>query len=135
MAGVEAVRASEAGNGGGFDPSELVCGGCSAGVGETVCSKHGPEFIEFKCKFCCGVANWYCWGNTHFCDECHRKQVWQSTSASTHQQALDLPPPSTRSYCLSLHILTCSTYCVHILTQMNGNYMTRKKPEQLSQCR
>jgi hypothetical protein len=55
-----------------FNPEELVCGGCSA-VGQTECKKHGMEFIEYKCKFCCSVAVWFCWGNTHFCDECHTK--------------------------------------------------------------
>ena len=39
------------------------------------CPKHGTEAIEWKCKFCCSVASWFCWGTTHFCDDCHRKQV------------------------------------------------------------
>lgn len=21
------------------------------------------------------MAVWFCWGNTHFCDDCHKKQV------------------------------------------------------------
>ena len=21
------------------------------------------------------VATWYCWGNTHFCDDCHTRQM------------------------------------------------------------
>lgn len=25
------------------------------------CPKHGKEYIEFKCKFCCSVAQWFCW--------------------------------------------------------------------------
>ena len=37
------------------------------------CKTHGKDFIEWKCKFCCSVAQWFCWGNTHFCDPCHRK--------------------------------------------------------------
>jgi hypothetical protein len=32
---------------------------------------HGRDYIEYKCRFCCSVATWYCWGNTHFCDGCH----------------------------------------------------------------
>ena len=28
--------------------------------------------MEWKCKFCCGPAVWFCWGNTHFCDPCHK---------------------------------------------------------------
>ena len=26
------------------------------------------------CKFCCAIATWFCWGSTHFCDACHKKQ-------------------------------------------------------------
>jgi E3 ubiquitin-protein ligase MYCBP2 len=60
------------------DPNreELVCGGCSAG--STPCPKHGQQYMEYKCKYCCNVAVWYCWGTTHFCDMCHsppRKSV------------------------------------------------------------
>lgn len=54
---------------------ELICGSCAAqgsGANQT-CSKHGTDFIEFKCKFCCNVAAWYCWGTTHFCEDCHKK--------------------------------------------------------------
>ena len=42
--------------GGAFDPTELVCGGCSPWSGEIDCPKHGKDFIEFKCRFCCSVA-------------------------------------------------------------------------------
>ena len=59
------------------DPSELLCGGCVnidgvAGVAE--CKKHGKDFIEYKCRFCCSIASWFCWGTTHFCEECHKRQ-------------------------------------------------------------
>jgi len=60
-----------------FKPEELVCGKCAAqtvGVGQNNCKKHGHEFIEFKCKFCCAIAQWFCWGSTHFCDSCRTKQ-------------------------------------------------------------
>lgn len=46
---------------------------CEIPAGEN-CSIHGKEYIEFKCKFCCSIAAWFCWGTTHFCDECHKKQ-------------------------------------------------------------
>eukprot|EP01125_Pyxidicula_operculata_P014216 TRINITY_DN4734_c0_g1_i2.p1 TRINITY_DN4734_c0_g1~~TRINITY_DN4734_c0_g1_i2.p1 ORF type:complete len:529 (+),score=70.89 TRINITY_DN4734_c0_g1_i2:350-1936(+) len=55
-----------------FDPSELICGGCSD-TGKQNCDKHGTDYIEWKCKFCCNLACWFCWGNTHFCDECHKQ--------------------------------------------------------------
>jgi len=31
--------------------------------------------IMNQCRFCCNIANWFCWGNTHFCDSCHHQQV------------------------------------------------------------
>ena len=60
-----------------FKPEELVCGKCSSellGLGNTNCKVHGQTFIEFKCKFCCSVSQWFCWGTTHFCDKCHTLQ-------------------------------------------------------------
>jgi len=58
-----------------FDPAELLCGSCSAGDNKQNCNKHGADFIEWKCKFCCQIACWFCWGNTHFCEDCHKQAV------------------------------------------------------------
>jgi len=54
---------------------DLICGSCAAqGSGaSSTCAKHGTDYIEYKCKFCCNTAAWYCWGSTHFCEECHKK--------------------------------------------------------------
>ena len=58
-----------------YDPKDLVCPSCSAqGKEGADCPKHGKDYIEFKCKFCCGIAAWFCWGTTHFCDQCHTRQ-------------------------------------------------------------
>jgi len=38
-----------------FKPEELVCANCCEIPVEN-CPKHGKDFIEFKCKFCCSVA-------------------------------------------------------------------------------
>lgn len=57
-----------------FDASHLVCGSC-ADNGSGECKKHGKDFIEWKCKFCCNISSWFCWGTTHFCKSCHDKQV------------------------------------------------------------
>jgi E3 ubiquitin-protein ligase MYCBP2 len=48
---------------------ELICGGCSAG--SAICERHGNQFMEWKCKYCCNTAVWFCWGTTHFCEVCH----------------------------------------------------------------
>ncbi len=42
-----------------YKPEELVCSKCSAsqvGAGVVDCKKHGTDYIEFKCKFCCTIA-------------------------------------------------------------------------------
>lgn len=67
---------------------QLVCGGCAlaainknngggGGSSSSVsaedggCKEHGAMFLEYKCKYCCNLAVWFCWGTTHFCDACH----------------------------------------------------------------
>lgn len=59
-----------------YDPKDLICGAHVSGniPGITDCKLHGKEFIEYKCKFCCNIACWFCWGNTHFCEDCHARQ-------------------------------------------------------------
>ncbi len=59
-----------------FKPEELVCSKCSNiyAQGSSLCKEHGKEYIDYKCKFCCSVASWFCWNTTHFCDSCHTKQ-------------------------------------------------------------
>ena len=56
-----------------FKEEELVCGKCCAkNVGGNVtCKVHKEDFIEYKCRYCCKVAIFFCWGNTHFCEPCH----------------------------------------------------------------
>ena len=60
-----------------YNQKDLVCGAHAniAGVaGITDCPKHGKDFIEYKCRFCCNISSWFCWGTTHFCEDCHAKQ-------------------------------------------------------------
>jgi hypothetical protein len=61
-----------------YDKSELICPKCCPISFESDCKKHQKEYIEFKCKFCCSVALWFCWGTTHFCEPCHRKATEMS---------------------------------------------------------
>jgi len=96
-----------------FDPKELVCGGCSDSTGKDDCQKHGKDYIEYKCKFCCNVAIWFCWGNTHFCDECHKKA---STIAKVPKK--DLPkcscklkhPPNGEEFSLGCGLCTSDSF-------------------------
>ncbi|KAF0289803.1 E3 ubiquitin-protein ligase MYCBP2 [Amphibalanus amphitrite] len=54
-----------------YDPSELVCGACSDVTRAQLCPKHGTDFLEYKCRYCCSVAVFFCFGKTHFCNACH----------------------------------------------------------------
>lgn len=54
-----------------YNPEELICGGCSDISGARVCPKHGTDFLEYKCRYCCSVAVYFCFGTTHFCNACH----------------------------------------------------------------
>jgi len=54
-----------------FRKEDLICGACSDFSDTQICKFHGKEFLEYKCRFCCNVAVWFCWGTTHFCNSCH----------------------------------------------------------------
>ena len=45
---------------------DMICLGCKG------CSKHGPDFTQYKCRFCCSPAIYFCFGHTHFCETCHQ---------------------------------------------------------------
>lgn len=51
--------------------SEYVCGECIGNEQGQACAKHGTEYLEFKCRFCCTTATFFCFGTTHFCKVCH----------------------------------------------------------------
>ena len=36
-----------------YDPSELVCGACSDVSRAQMCVRHGADFLEYKCRYCC----------------------------------------------------------------------------------
>ncbi|XP_013162054.1 PREDICTED: E3 ubiquitin-protein ligase MYCBP2 isoform X3 [Papilio xuthus] len=61
----------EAESNGRWEPAELMCGACSDTTGARVCPKHGSDFLEYKCRYCCSVAVFFCFGTSHFCNACH----------------------------------------------------------------
>ncbi|XP_028043251.1 E3 ubiquitin-protein ligase MYCBP2 isoform X2 [Bombyx mandarina] len=61
----------EAESNGWWEPAELVCGACSDVTGARTCPKHGADFLEYKCRYCCSVAVFFCFGTSHFCNACH----------------------------------------------------------------
>ncbi|XP_045202849.2 E3 ubiquitin-protein ligase MYCBP2-like isoform X2 [Mercenaria mercenaria] len=54
---------------------DMICPACSGPQGAQVCSTHGTDFIEYKCRYCCTIAVFFCFGNTHFCNSCHNDNV------------------------------------------------------------
>ncbi|CAG9138191.1 unnamed protein product [Plutella xylostella] len=61
----------EAESSGWWEPGELVCGACSDVAGARSCAKHKQDFLEYKCRYCCSVAVFFCFGTSHFCNACH----------------------------------------------------------------
>jgi hypothetical protein len=43
--------------------------------GITNCEIHGRKSIQYKCKFCCNISSHFCFGTTHFCEDCHMLQL------------------------------------------------------------
>lgn len=66
-------RLCEGANEANFNPKELVCAACCPFSASANCPKHGSEYTEYKCRFCCNTAAWFCFGTTHFCEPCHKK--------------------------------------------------------------
>ena len=44
-------------------------------MGSAICNKgHDVEFIDWKCMYCCSVAQFFCFGTTWLCESCHNEQ-------------------------------------------------------------
>lgn len=55
-----------------INPKERLCSTCGVPQDfETKCEAHGEEYIQWKCRFCCSLATFFCFGTTHFCESCH----------------------------------------------------------------
>ena len=54
---------------------DLLCKSCAwkaLGLGSNMCEKHGNEFIDFKCMYCCSIGLFVCCkGRYYFCQPCH----------------------------------------------------------------
>eukprot|EP00658_Telonema_sp_P-2_P011120 TRINITY_DN14229_c0_g1_i1.p1 TRINITY_DN14229_c0_g1~~TRINITY_DN14229_c0_g1_i1.p1 ORF type:complete len:207 (-),score=30.11 TRINITY_DN14229_c0_g1_i1:50-670(-) len=68
---------------------EYCCNDCTVGKGKSNCVVHGKHFIQYKCRFCCSVARWFCWGTTRFCNECHTCLLYTSDAAD-EEDSVDL---------------------------------------------
>jgi len=43
-------------------PEEHACAACVARVTGASCAKHGDAELQWKCRFCCSPAVWFCFG-------------------------------------------------------------------------
>jgi E3 ubiquitin-protein ligase MYCBP2 len=102
-----------------FKPEDLMCGKCSSkiiGAGVKSCAKHGTDYIDYKCKFCCSIALFFCWGTTHFCDACHRVAGRNKVKECKGKGKCDLGPglddhpPNGQEYALGCNVCRSEKY-------------------------
>ena len=62
------------------DPKDLICNECQHIDSVDECKKHGPEYLAYKCRYCCTMGVFHCWGKVHFCRSCHQPGVWDKLS-------------------------------------------------------
>lgn len=53
---------------------DMVCPSCS-GIHKAKPCQHGQDYIAYKCRYCCSVAVFFCFGTTHFCNACHNNWI------------------------------------------------------------
>lgn len=86
--GGRAVCAVAGGEDEGEHGPQRLCPACSDQPPAS-CAKHGTRYMQYKCRFCCSLATWFCWGNTHFCEPCHAQ------APGIARRKLALLPPCT----------------------------------------
>lgn len=70
---VECNAALEEGVGRAAGADKRLCSSCVLPPpGVSACPHHGTTHLEYKCKWCCNPAVWFCHGHTHYCDPCHQ---------------------------------------------------------------
>ena len=98
-----------------IDPKKLLCIECNVKSRNRVnrVDREHQEFWVHKCRYCCSVANWFCFGNTHFCTSCHDKagQLREKVTSDLqqckgpHQCPLGVEhPPNGEEYVLSCQL-------------------------------
>eukprot|EP00005_Dracoamoeba_jomungandri_P010073 CAMPEP_0174265340 /NCGR_PEP_ID=MMETSP0439-20130205/26099_1 /TAXON_ID=0 /ORGANISM="Stereomyxa ramosa, Strain Chinc5" /LENGTH=246 /DNA_ID=CAMNT_0015351751 /DNA_START=1061 /DNA_END=1801 /DNA_ORIENTATION=- len=98
-----------------YNPDDLICGECASGKAK--CEKHTEGefgYIEFKCRFCCSIATWFCNGRVHYCDTHHNNpceyiDLWGTGRLKSEPPQCEGPdkcplgidhPPNGTEYCL-----------------------------------
>lgn len=69
--GAEAAEADA-----GEAPADVICTSCVSMKGNVQsCEKHGVDHLMWKCRYCCNVAQFACFGYAHFCGTCHENPL------------------------------------------------------------
>ena len=104
---------------GNINKEDLLCKGCATealGYGKSMCDKHGNEFVDWKCMFCCSIALFYCSGGTgDYCTPCHndamagkRKVQTNCTGGKDCKLGLDRHPKADANPNKGKYPLGCS---------------------------
>ena len=68
---------------------DALCGTCRESRGGVVtCKIHGKDSIMWKCRYCCSMATYECFGYFHACDDCHPYGMPLHRSEIRHTQNL-----------------------------------------------
>lgn len=86
-----------------YDPCDFHCGACT--IDSTTCHTHGKDYIQWKCRYCCAPAVWYCFGSTHFCDPCHQnhRTLTRMTKDELDKLVCPVIPATSRPYLPAHH--------------------------------
>jgi hypothetical protein len=73
---------------------ERLCPGCAPQT-QIIC--HDPvdhgRYLIWKCRYCCQPASHLCYGNVHFCDDCHTRNSARVREANVNGRSLGARPP------------------------------------------
>ncbi|ETO35939.1 hypothetical protein RFI_01125, partial [Reticulomyxa filosa] len=73
------------------EKKDLICNKCQKIESVDECKEHGADYLAYKCRYCCTMSVFHCWGKVHFCRECHEPGVWDKLctySTGKNKQAL-----------------------------------------------
>eukprot|EP00753_Platysulcus_tardus_P014804 PLAT4540.1.p1 GENE.PLAT4540.1~~PLAT4540.1.p1 ORF type:complete len:829 (+),score=264.74 PLAT4540.1:25-2487(+) len=68
---------------------DMVCYDCSPLKLEACGRAEHKDSIIWKCRYCCDLAVWFCFGTHHFCNSCHDKWIASKLSRATTPDDVD----------------------------------------------
>ncbi|VDP09586.1 unnamed protein product, partial [Soboliphyme baturini] len=88
-----------------FDIREMLCGGCSThtacndliDVAAIPCSKHGVQYLRYRCHECSSIAVFFSFDGVHLCVDCYAKRV--ATVSRPSERIQPFPCGSSLIYC------------------------------------